>query len=193
MKPALLLLSGTAFAALSFLSVTYAASAFVESDEPHAFSHIGEPLWTSEPTYIERGNMTLSQMEARFGRNPTSQADTVVAEIGDDAGDAMQTSARIAANPAHMDWCMTRYRSYQPDDNTYQPYQGGRRTCESPYAGSSAINEATETVSYQAQANETAELDAGTWCRMRYRSYRDSDNTYQPFSGPRQVCVPNAY
>jgi hypothetical protein len=27
------------------------------------------------------------------------------------------------------------------------------------------------------------------WCQDRYRSYRESDNTFQPYSGPRQECV----
>lgn len=27
------------------------------------------------------------------------------------------------------------------------------------------------------------------WCQMRYRSYRASDNTYQPDDGPRRQCV----
>ena len=27
------------------------------------------------------------------------------------------------------------------------------------------------------------------WCQERYRSYRVSDNTFQPYSGPRQRCV----
>ncbi|OLP58808.1 hypothetical protein BJF93_17905 [Xaviernesmea oryzae] len=27
------------------------------------------------------------------------------------------------------------------------------------------------------------------WCASRYRSYRASDNTYQPNSGPRRQCV----
>ncbi|CAB4326163.1 BA14K family protein [Brucella sp. BO2] len=26
------------------------------------------------------------------------------------------------------------------------------------------------------------------WCSNHYRSYRSSDNTYQPFAGPRQSC-----
>ncbi|WP_324288253.1 BA14K family protein [Hoeflea algicola] len=32
-----------------------------------------------------------------------------------------------------MDWCYDRYRSYRERDNTYQPYEGGRRQCNSPY------------------------------------------------------------
>jgi len=27
------------------------------------------------------------------------------------------------------------------------------------------------------------------WCYSRYRSYRASDNTFQPYNGPRQQCV----
>ena len=31
------------------------------------------------------------------------------------------------------EWCSARYRSYDPGDNTYQPYGGGpRRTCAAP-------------------------------------------------------------
>lgn len=28
-----------------------------------------------------------------------------------------------------------------------------------------------------------------SWCYNRYRSYRASDNTFQPYGGPRQQCV----
>ncbi|RRH95965.1 BA14K family protein [Mesorhizobium tamadayense] len=31
----------------------------------------------------------------------------------------------------HIDYCFSRYQSYRPEDNTYQPYDGGpRRQCE---------------------------------------------------------------
>jgi hypothetical protein len=33
----------------------------------------------------------------------------------------------------HQQWCATRYRSYDPYSNTFQPYNGPRRTCVSPY------------------------------------------------------------
>jgi Ni/Co efflux regulator RcnB len=35
------------------------------------------------------------------------------------------------------------------------------------------------------------QLSAGhvRWCQNRWRSYRVTDNTYQPYNGPRQVCV----
>ncbi|RUM97879.1 BA14K family protein [Pseudaminobacter arsenicus] len=34
---------------------------------------------------------------------------------------------------SHVQWCYNRYRSYRASDNTYQPYNGPRRQCLSPY------------------------------------------------------------
>ena len=33
----------------------------------------------------------------------------------------------------HIQWCFARYRSYNPDDNTYMAYSGEIRDCGSPY------------------------------------------------------------
>ena len=35
---------------------------------------------------------------------------------------------------AHVRWCYDRYRSYREWDNTFQPYEGPRRQCYSPYS-----------------------------------------------------------
>jgi len=34
---------------------------------------------------------------------------------------------------SHVRWCANRYRSYRAYDNTFQPYNGPRRQCISPY------------------------------------------------------------
>ncbi|AXS42548.1 BA14K family protein [Breoghania sp. L-A4] len=34
----------------------------------------------------------------------------------------------------HVAWCYDRYRSYRASDNTFQPYNGPRRPCRSPYS-----------------------------------------------------------
>lgn len=39
---------------------------------------------------------------------------------------------RPRGNP-HVQWCYDRYRSYRASDNTFQPYNGPRRQCRSPY------------------------------------------------------------
>lgn len=35
---------------------------------------------------------------------------------------------------AHVDWCYNRYRSYRAYDNSFQPYNGPRQQCYSPYS-----------------------------------------------------------
>jgi hypothetical protein len=34
---------------------------------------------------------------------------------------------------AHAQWCFSRYRSYRARDNSFQPYNGPRLQCRSPY------------------------------------------------------------
>ena len=46
-------------------------------------------------------------------------------------GGAVQ--ARPAYGSSHQSWCQNRWRSYRASDNTYQPYNGPRRQCVSPY------------------------------------------------------------
>ncbi|MFB9950377.1 BA14K family protein [Rhizobium puerariae] len=36
-------------------------------------------------------------------------------------------------NPRHYEWCSARYRSYDSYSNSFQPYNGPRQTCYSPY------------------------------------------------------------
>ena len=38
-----------------------------------------------------------------------------------------------ASLSAHAQWCYGRYRSYRAYDNTFQPYNGRRQQCQSPY------------------------------------------------------------
>jgi FAD/FMN-containing dehydrogenase len=41
--------------------------------------------------------------------------------------------ANNSGGSAHVQWCYDRYRSYRVYDNSYQPYNGPRRLCYSPY------------------------------------------------------------
>ena len=40
---------------------------------------------------------------------------------------------RVYSGNAHVQWCYDHYRSYRASDNTFQPYNGPRRQCHSPY------------------------------------------------------------
>jgi hypothetical protein len=41
---------------------------------------------------------------------------------------------RSGGGSAHVEWCYDRYRSYRAYDNTFQPYNGPRQQCYSPYS-----------------------------------------------------------
>lgn len=40
----------------------------------------------------------------------------------------------VRGGSAHVRWCENRWRSYRAYDNTYQPSNGSRRACVSPYS-----------------------------------------------------------
>ncbi|ESW80848.1 hypothetical protein X773_15225 [Mesorhizobium sp. LSJC285A00] len=97
--------------------------------------------------------------------------------------------APVELSPPHLAWCASRYRSYDPDDNSYMSYSGQQRTCVSPYlaADRAAPREASYVEGEGAYA--AAGGDHVASCFSRYRSYRPEDNSYQPYSGgPRRQC-----
>jgi hypothetical protein len=50
-------------------------------------------------------------------------------EISPQAEAALEQGRAVSGD--HVDYCFSRYRSYDPDDNSYQPFDGGpRRQCE---------------------------------------------------------------
>lgn len=40
---------------------------------------------------------------------------------------------RFLHGDSHVSWCFARYRSYRSIDNTFQPFNGPRQQCYSPY------------------------------------------------------------
>ena len=52
-------------------------------------------------------------------------------EISPEAEAAREQATGRSVSGDHVDYCFSRYRSYDPQDNTYQPFDGGpRRQCE---------------------------------------------------------------
>lgn len=51
--------------------------------------------------------------------------------LGAAIGGALANQPR--SGDAHVQWCYDRYRSYRASDNTFQPYNGPRQQCRSPY------------------------------------------------------------
>ena len=48
-------------------------------------------------------------------------------------GGAIANQPGRGYSDAHVRWCYQHYRSYRAYDNTFQPYNGPRRQCRSPY------------------------------------------------------------
>ncbi|TPJ43507.1 BA14K family protein [Mesorhizobium sp. B2-5-13] len=48
-------------------------------------------------------------------------------------GAIVNENNRVYEGNAHVQWCYDHYRSYRASDNTFQPNNGPRRECRSPY------------------------------------------------------------
>lgn len=54
--------------------------------------------------------------------------------MGAVVGGAIANDRGYVGGSSHVNWCANRYRSYRAYDNTFQPYNGPRRQCISPYS-----------------------------------------------------------
>ena len=154
-------------------------------------------LWTKDAQPVDKAAPGLERVAAAQPPAPDAAArvqsvdPTKTAAV---APGADEQQARLPA--AHVSWCADRYRSYNPDDNSYMSYSGQQRPCVSPYLDTTAAAEQQPTeVSYveagAAPLVASADLsdDHVQSCFSRYRSYRPDDNSYQPYSGgPRRQC-----
>ncbi|WP_246687004.1 BA14K family protein [Mesorhizobium sp. B2-4-19] len=157
-------------------------------------------LWTKDAQPVDKAAPGLERVAAAQPPAPDTAArvqspdPTITSAVAPEAG---EEQARLPA--AHLSWCADRYRSYNPDDNSYMSYSGQQRPCVSPYLDTSAdagqAAQQPDEVSYveggAAPLAATADFsdDHVQSCFSRYRSYRPEDNSYQPYSGgPRRQC-----
>ena len=166
-------------------------------------------LWTRDARPVKTAAQSFERIPAEQAEIPDASAmakalpdPIVTSAVQPSTGEVKATTAELPA--AHVEWCASRYRSYNPEDNSYRSYTGRQRPCISPY---SATAQPPDGVSY-VEANDasmngyvptdewaTAEgspqlsSDHIDYCFSRYRSFRPEDNTYQPYSGgPRRQC-----
>ncbi|GLQ38251.1 hypothetical protein GCM10007908_18710 [Rhizobium albus] len=180
--------------------------------EPARAGDVAE-IWTIEPRRVD----TASQDYERIG-DPVAAPDEVMMamastgtltdanspsldggradgsyEVASLSGDVeLEQSEPTALPAAHVAWCANRYRSYREETNTYRPYSGGEQTCVSPYAeeqvGGRSGEAAVQSASVSGMASGLSASHIRD-CQSRYRSYRVSDNSYQPYGGgPRRQC-----
>ncbi|TYR32506.1 BA14K family protein [Mesorhizobium microcysteis] len=186
-------------------------------------------VWTNEPRVVDVADQSFERIGTVVEPRSASEAvepgvddlttaalpsvsDAVVLEdaVFQDA-EVQYDAASQELIVAHVDWCSSRYRSYNAGDNSYIAYSGGRRTCISPYteqfeAGGADLEVVTSEDGFGEYAEAAASgsssygetqhdayadfaSDHVAYCFDRYRSYRPEDNTYQPFGGgPRRQC-----
>ncbi|MGK9055300.1 BA14K family protein [Neorhizobium petrolearium] len=172
-------------------------SDLAEPTAPHNFTDLhGEPLWPSEVRRVDPNQQAYERLPAVLSANTmVAEAKTeerVRVTLGssksaDIAGERGPQSEVLLAELQAVkaqEWCGARYRSYDPSDNTYQPYGGGpRRTCAAP------VEMTTPSVRQVADIGGTSGPDAhARWCMERYSSYRIEDDIYRPFTGGRKRC-----
>ncbi len=161
-------------------------------------------------------NAAVPQDSQATADDPQMLVDPTTTSSIDPAKSATEPKPRTQQTTAHIEWCSRHYRSYRADNNTYKPYGGGRRQCESPYSSTTTAElqpdqadeygnrprqraldngdaeESQADLQQAAYANEEGDYltsDHVQDCLRRYNSYRPEDNTYQPYDGgPRRQC-----
>lgn len=222
MNSLLSLILGLTMAMVLFVGGVAGASWMMREPAPHQFAHLDErPLWTNRPVSIDPKDQPFERIAAApvppvflaMAIDLPDQEERSVATVSTDDGFQnasldMEMTGAIEDQPAmnladtpHAQWCAQRYNSYRVEDDSYQPYNGPRRSCDSPYMASPLEPGMEPDMAADVLNAETVAYDAGgqravvqgdnshvNWCLQRYRSYNVGDNTYQPFNGPRRTC-----
>lgn len=162
-------------------------------------------LWSAVPpaadVYEGTWQASLDRFDAREAESQPAVAalSTENDAAREDTDDLVQTASLASPDgndlmEAHVAWCSRKYRSYDADTDSYRPYSGGTEACISPYSGGAAARPEATTVAmndtttsgYSEPGYSEAHIRD---CMNRYRSYRVSDNSYQPYGNvPRQQC-----
>lgn len=165
-----------------------------------------EQLWVSKPTRVDVASQQMERLAPRLStfaerdakraaERQTASATSTSATVSADAGGEISSADSSATlpsdsgatsqiSPEQLAWCGNRYRSYDPQTNTYRAYSGETRTCAYPGASSTP---AEQVVAQQ----DFAGGDAGhvAWCQSHYRSYDVSTDTYRAYSGDIRPCI----
>lgn len=172
---------GACIAAISVASVVMADPA------AHRFETLtssSSDLWTNVPVRVDATRQNYQRVPAAYSTYVTDPPEGRVSVAMPEAQNQKQKFSTPSLSSQHVAWCSSRYRSYTPASDSYRAFSGEMKICVSPY---SASLEEGETIATGSASKASADL---AWCTERYQSYRASDNTYQPHTGPRRVCTP---
>ncbi|PYE39525.1 BA14K-like protein [Rhizobium sp. PP-F2F-G20b] len=187
-----------------FIAGFLSASALMAKPATEALANISvADLWSSAPKRVataDRGlerapaappvdlassdNLTIAQ-PAVLMNNASAEIDNTQPGALSAKTDLAMAQDPAVGNPEHQAWCERRYRSYSADDNSYSAYSGERKACISPYMDVAS----TDDIGRMSPSSDAVTDDHIRHCQARYSSYRASDNTYQPYGGPRRTCM----
>lgn len=189
-------------------AITYLAADRVPVERP---SRDASLVFRADAVKVNPKQQDYERVEPRDIPERTVQTGSFIADVDlvpeiDDIQTAALPDAHLPGDTSlsdeHINWCRERYRSYRPESNSYRPYAGGSRECVSPFSEETTVAAEDEAVLIEAsnaeytsglnfhQAASIPSSDEHIMsCFERYRSYRPSDNTYQPYNGgPRLQC-----
>lgn len=163
------------------------ASIVLANPETHTLFNISGPdLWTTTPVKIDRSEQNYERLPAVLSTYAINAPKISVASTEKShAAAPMEVEPTLSSD--HLAWCGEKYRSFNPETNTYLSFSGEIRVCTSPYGAQDMTARANVPPKDTSSANPVAQ-SIGTWCAARYRSYRPEDNTYQSYAGPRRSC-----
>ncbi|WP_082597332.1 BA14K family protein [Rhizobium sp. Root708] len=172
------------------LGVASVASVVVTEPESSAGLTPGaSELWTTTPVKIDRAAQSFERLPAVLSTYASSPAR--IARTASPAEQNIEVSMNATDgvpdfSADHLNWCASRYRSYNANMNTYRSFSGEMRSCSSPFESRQSASD-----KYLGQAAKSSFTSEGVvaWCAARYQSYRPADNTYQPYGGQRRPCL----
>ncbi|MFS2152865.1 MULTISPECIES: BA14K family protein [unclassified Rhizobium] len=167
------------------LAASIASIGMAENTQQDLRGLMDANLWTTEPTRVYPALQTYIRLPPALSTYAMADTREVAKKPLAVAASAPTDTSPLSTgmSVAHLNWCSSRYRSFDPTTNTYRTFEGQVRVCQPPFESRDP-----------ASTSPVAALPANTarWCASRYRSYRADDNTYQPYSGPRVECTPPA-
>ena len=107
--------------------------------------------------------------------------------IANEANDGTDAQANVGPR-CDVQACAAHYRSFNPVDCTYQPFDGPRRLCmlgSPPKQASDAAMGMQASDASPPPASSSCKVHA---CAAAYRSFDPTTCTWQPFDGPRRTC-----
>lgn len=165
-------------------------------------------IWTSQPIRIDRNKQNFERLSATLVTRPETATGSIVSEnmpkkarltaqfvyytdqngandvVADAGEEMMQNSDRDLITA-----CGKRYSSYRVSDNTFQPYHGSRRPCETVVTASLHGSTNGDQLASNALEDLAVDEEHVQWCFARYRSYNPDDNTFRAFSGQIRTCA----